>query len=193
MKRAAGSTSDPVETLSECLGYKWPRGGDGSPSNRSPRQRSARGGIAGHRAGRSACIPHSSTEVVSMFLMFLLLMAYYPLRRHDGQVIAVLMAGYGVHRYLNELLHDDPRPKGFESYTSVFLVAAGIAMWVYLRLGQPSFSGTRRKPRRDRNPRLIEAVQGRHDRYRLHALASVSRRSGNRTIFCLAEPREWVK
>lgn len=77
--------------------------------------------------------PTQLYEVISMFLMFLVLTAYYPLRRRDGQVIAVLMVGYGIHRFLNELLRDDPRPKGLESNTSVFLVIAGIALWVYLQ------------------------------------------------------------
>jgi phosphatidylglycerol:prolipoprotein diacylglycerol transferase len=84
--------------------------------------------------------PTQLYEVVSMILMFLLLTAYYPLRRHAGQVIAVLMAGYGVHRYLNELLRDDPRPKGFESYTSIVLVLAGIALWAYLQTRPASVS-----------------------------------------------------
>ncbi len=39
-----------------------------------------------------------------MFLLLLVLLAYYPLRHNPGQVVAVLMACYGVHRYLNELL-----------------------------------------------------------------------------------------
>jgi phosphatidylglycerol:prolipoprotein diacylglycerol transferase len=77
--------------------------------------------------------PTQLYEVISMFLMFLVLTAYYPLRRRDGQVIAVLMVGYGIHRFLNELLRDDPRPKGLESNTSVFLVIAGIVLWVYLQ------------------------------------------------------------
>jgi phosphatidylglycerol:prolipoprotein diacylglycerol transferase len=66
--------------------------------------------------------------------MFLVLTAYYPLRRRQGQVMAVLMVGYGVHRYLNELLRDDPRPQGLERYTSIILVVAGIALWIYLQL-----------------------------------------------------------
>jgi prolipoprotein diacylglyceryltransferase len=77
--------------------------------------------------------------------MFLLLTAYYPLRRHAGQVIAVLMAGYGVHRYLNELLRDDPRPKGFESYTSVVLVVAGITLWVFLQMRRTSIAHSSRQ------------------------------------------------
>jgi phosphatidylglycerol:prolipoprotein diacylglycerol transferase len=71
--------------------------------------------------------------VVSTILLFLLLTAYYPLRRRPGQVLAVLMVGYGIHRYLNELLRDDPRPQGFESYTSIILVVAGIGWWLYLQ------------------------------------------------------------
>jgi prolipoprotein diacylglyceryltransferase len=78
--------------------------------------------------------PTQLYEVVSMGLLFLVLTAYYPLRRRQGQVIALLMVGYGIHRYLNELLRDDPRPVGFERYTSVILVLAGIALWTYLQL-----------------------------------------------------------
>jgi prolipoprotein diacylglyceryltransferase len=78
--------------------------------------------------------PTQLYEVVSMALLFLVLTAYYPLRRHPGQVMALLMIGYGLHRYLNELLRDDPRPQGLESYTSIVVVVAGIAMWTYLQM-----------------------------------------------------------
>ncbi len=67
-----------------------------------------------------------------MFLLFCVLMSYYPLRRHDGQVMAMLMIGYAAHRYVNELLRADERPEGFESWTSVVLFVAGIALWLWL-------------------------------------------------------------
>ena len=76
--------------------------------------------------------PTQVYETVSMILLMMLLLAYYPFRRAPGQVGALLMIGYGVHRYLNEILRDDPRPEGLESYGSVFLVAAGVLMWVCL-------------------------------------------------------------
>ena len=76
--------------------------------------------------------PTQVYETVSMLLLMLVLLAYYPFRRNPGQVGAVLMVGYGVHRYLNEILRDDPRPEGLESYGSVFLVAAGVLMWMWL-------------------------------------------------------------
>jgi phosphatidylglycerol:prolipoprotein diacylglycerol transferase len=76
--------------------------------------------------------PTQLYEVVSMFLLFLLLTAYYPFRRHDGQVMALLMICYAVHRYLNEMLRADERPVGFESWTSVILFVAGVVLWIYL-------------------------------------------------------------
>jgi phosphatidylglycerol---prolipoprotein diacylglyceryl transferase len=76
--------------------------------------------------------PTQLYEVVSMILLFLLLTAYYPFRRHDGQVVAVLMICYAAHRYLNEMLRADERPVGFENWTSVILFVAGVALWLYL-------------------------------------------------------------
>ena len=76
--------------------------------------------------------PTQVYETISMFLLMLLLMAYYPFRHNPGQVGAVLMVGYGVHRYLNEILRGDPRPEGLENYGSMFLVAAGVLMWLWL-------------------------------------------------------------
>jgi prolipoprotein diacylglyceryltransferase len=82
--------------------------------------------------------PTQLYEAISMFLLFLVLTAYYPLHTRDGQVMAVLMVCYGAHRFFNEMLRDDPRPVGFERYTSVLLVAAGLALfaWTWLRPAQ---------------------------------------------------------
>lgn len=125
-------TVPPVEMLTRCLVYNWPRG---ETDLRLTVQ---------HADGKEEELPtivprtlglHPTQlyEVVSMALLFLVLTAYYPLRRRPGQVIAVLMVGYGIHRSLNELLRDDPRPQGLESYTSIFLIVAGMALWVYLQ------------------------------------------------------------
>jgi prolipoprotein diacylglyceryltransferase len=122
----------PVDVLTRCLVYEWPRGetelrltvqhGDGEEVDLPA--------IAPRTLGLH---PTQLYEVVSMSLLFLVLTAYYPLRRHPGQVVAVLMVAYGVHRYLNELLRDDPRPQGFESYTSIVLIVVNLALWVYLQ------------------------------------------------------------
>ena len=76
--------------------------------------------------------PTQLYETVSMALLFLLLSAYYPFRRHDGQVMALMMIGYSMHRYVNELLRADERPVGFEAWTSVILFAGGVLLWLWL-------------------------------------------------------------
>jgi prolipoprotein diacylglyceryltransferase len=75
--------------------------------------------------------PTQAFETVSMALLFLLLTAFFAYRSRDGQVIALLMMCYAVHRTLNELLRDDVRPVGFEKYSSYFLFAAGAALMVW--------------------------------------------------------------
>src|SRR5262249_60391043 len=87
---------------------------------------------------RGGLHPTQLYEVVSMGLMFLLLTAYFPLRRATGQVAAVLMVGYGIHRSLNEILRDDPRPVGFELAGSVVLIAGGLALWVWRQNRPPA-------------------------------------------------------
>jgi prolipoprotein diacylglyceryltransferase len=100
-----------------------PNGGETSPLTFSPRT------IGLH--------PTQLYEVISMFLLLLVLMAYFPFRTRDGQVMVVLMIGYGAHRWLNEQLRSDPRPVGFEAYTSLFLIAAGVVMGLWL-LSRPA-------------------------------------------------------
>jgi phosphatidylglycerol:prolipoprotein diacylglycerol transferase len=131
----AGKAIAPVDMLTRCLVYSWPRG---ETVLRLKVKRASNGEEAELEtiAPRTLGLhPTQLYEVVSMALLFLVLTAYYPLRR-QGQVMAVLMVGYGIHRYLNELLRDDPRPQGLESYTSIVLVVAGIAMWIILQVRQ---------------------------------------------------------
>jgi prolipoprotein diacylglyceryltransferase len=77
--------------------------------------------------------PTQIYEVISMALLMLVLLAYEPFRRNPGQVAAVLLVGYGLHRSLNEILRDDPRPLGFERYGSVVCIVTGVLLWVFLQ------------------------------------------------------------
>jgi prolipoprotein diacylglyceryltransferase len=54
--------------------------------------------------------PTQLYESISMVLLFLLMLAYFPFRRHDGEVMVLFMLGYAVHRFLNESLRDDTSP-----------------------------------------------------------------------------------
>jgi prolipoprotein diacylglyceryltransferase len=76
--------------------------------------------------------PTQLYETVSMFLLFLVLVALDPVRQRQGLMTAVMMMGYAVHRTLNELLRADTRPDVFERLFSYFLFAAGAALAVYV-------------------------------------------------------------
>ena len=90
-----------------------------------------------------------------MVLLFLVLSAYYPFRRHDGQVMALMMVGYSMHRYVNELLRADQRPVGFEAWTSVVLFAAGVLLWLWLARWPAQY---RLQTKEEAAPRMKSAV-----------------------------------
>ena len=48
-------------------------------------------------------------------------------------VMALLMACYAIHRFLNELLRSDKRPGDFEMIASLLLLAAGVGLFVWRR------------------------------------------------------------
>jgi phosphatidylglycerol---prolipoprotein diacylglyceryl transferase len=77
--------------------------------------------------------PTQLYESISMFLVFLMLSAYFAIRRRPGEAMALFMFCYGLQRYLVEMLRDDPRPVGFERYTSIFLMVAGTCLLIWLR------------------------------------------------------------
>ncbi len=84
--------------------------------------------------------PTQLYETISMILLFIVLMSYYPLRRHDGQVFVVLMLGYAIHRYLNEVIRNDTSTVGFDMTLSqngsLFLVIAAVILELWLRYTQ---------------------------------------------------------
>jgi prolipoprotein diacylglyceryltransferase len=77
--------------------------------------------------------PTQLYESISMFLVFLMLSAYFAIRRRPGEAMALFMFCYGLQRYLVEMLRDDPRPVGFEKYTSILLMVAGPLLFIWLR------------------------------------------------------------
>jgi phosphatidylglycerol---prolipoprotein diacylglyceryl transferase len=121
-----GKLMQTPDELSKYLGGDWPRGKTDltikvigkDPITFTPRT------LGLH--------PTQLYETISMFLLFLFLTAIYPLRQREGQIIALLMVCYGIHRFLNEILRNDPRPVGFERYSSVILIGAGLVLALVL-------------------------------------------------------------
>ena len=81
--------------------------------------------------------PTQIYESISMFLIFLLLLAFYPYRRHYGQVFVLLMLCYAVHRFFNETLRNDTDPVWMNltlsQVGSLAVFAGGIGLELFLR------------------------------------------------------------
>jgi phosphatidylglycerol---prolipoprotein diacylglyceryl transferase len=124
----------PREILTKALFLDWPRGQKDLELKVEP-DGLAETKTLDFRPQTLGLYPTQVFETISMTLLFLLLLAFFPFRSRDGQVMALLMMCYAVHRTLNELLRDDQRPVGFESYSSYILFAAGalLMIWVTLR------------------------------------------------------------
>jgi phosphatidylglycerol:prolipoprotein diacylglycerol transferase len=80
--------------------------------------------------------PTQLYESVSMVLLMLVLLAYLPLRRQEGELVALFSLGYAAQRFLDEMLRSDT-PRVWLNLTwgqlgSVALAAAGIGLWVWL-------------------------------------------------------------
>jgi hypothetical protein len=80
--------------------------------------------------------PTQVYETISMLLLFLMLLAYHPLRRRDGEVMALFLVCYPLHRFLNEVLRNDTTPIAFDMTLSmngsVLVFGVGVALWVWL-------------------------------------------------------------
>jgi phosphatidylglycerol---prolipoprotein diacylglyceryl transferase len=93
-------------------------------------------------------LPVHPTQLYSAFdalVILLLLTAFYPLRRRDGEVMGLLMLTYPVTRFLIEYLRND-EPAFFAGFTisqniSIALLLAGFAYWAWLsRLPKDRYS-----------------------------------------------------
>ena len=78
--------------------------------------------------------PTQIYETISMCLLLFFLLSYYPYKRHDGELMVLLMVGYGVHRFLNEMLRLDVDP-GIGDLTmsqiiSLFVLAGAVILAV---------------------------------------------------------------
>jgi hypothetical protein len=85
--------------------------------------------------------PTQLYETVSMVLLILLLLAYYPFRRHDGELFVVLMLGYAIHRFINESLRIEPTYAlglTLSQWGSVIVFATAVGIEIFLWRNVPS-------------------------------------------------------
>jgi phosphatidylglycerol:prolipoprotein diacylglycerol transferase len=85
--------------------------------------------------------PTQIYESISMALLFLLLLAVFPYRRHDGEVMVLFMLAYAIHRFLNEMLRVDTEPVALgmtlSQNISVLVFVGGLVMLAWLWLKTP--------------------------------------------------------
>jgi phosphatidylglycerol---prolipoprotein diacylglyceryl transferase len=89
--------------------------------------------------------PTQIFETISMCLLLFFLLSYFPFRRHDGELMVLFMCGYGVHRYLNEMLRTDTDPVAFGltlSQNISIAVLAAAAVLAYFVWRRPPISAT---------------------------------------------------
>jgi len=83
--------------------------------------------------------PTQIYETISMALLLFFLLSYYPFKRRDGSVMVLFMFGYGIHRFLNEMLRTDTETVAFNMTLSqnisilVLIAAAVLALVVAWR------------------------------------------------------------
>ncbi|MDB5350952.1 MAG: prolipoprotein diacylglyceryl transferase [Planctomycetota bacterium] len=93
-------------------------------------------------AARSLSVhPTQLYSAMDGFLLAALLMAYFPFRRRDGEVMALLMVTLPITRFLIEILRDDDSvflyAMTIAQAISVIVFLAGLAYWAWL-LRQPA-------------------------------------------------------
>lgn len=86
--------------------------------------------------------PAQLYETMSMALLLFFLLSFEPFQTRVGQLTALLMMCYAMHRFLNELLRSDPRPVSLESNVSLFLFLAGALLLAWLQWKGTRISNT---------------------------------------------------
>jgi prolipoprotein diacylglyceryltransferase len=120
------------DALSETV-HDWPRG------HKELQLEVDRGGTKVDLAFTPKTVPFFPTQLyesVSMVLLIGVLLAFHPLRRHDGQGMVMLMLGYGAHRFLNEAIRIEPTyALGLTAsqWISVFILLAACGLELVLR------------------------------------------------------------
>jgi phosphatidylglycerol:prolipoprotein diacylglycerol transferase len=85
-------------------------------------------------------VPIHATQLyaaIDAALMAAVLWFYFPFRRRDGEVFAILLTIHPISRFLIEMIRsDEPKyPLTISQWISIGLLLAGIALWIAIELG----------------------------------------------------------
>ena len=81
--------------------------------------------------------PTQLYSAIDAFLLCAFLIAYYPFRRHDGEVTALTLTLHPVSRFLLEIIRTDEGPVfgtglSISQNISLLVLAGGIGIWIYV-------------------------------------------------------------
>ncbi len=98
--------------------------------------------LTGPPAHAHAIHPTQLYSAIDAFLLCLLLLAYDPFRRRDGELIAILLSAYPITRFLMEMIRtDEPGQFGtaltISQWVSLGILAAVVPLW-YAILRRPA-------------------------------------------------------
>jgi phosphatidylglycerol:prolipoprotein diacylglycerol transferase len=127
-------------------------------------------GLIPPTAARSLPVhPSQLLAALDGLVLLVLLSAYYPRRRRDGEVMALLMVAYPILRFLNEGLRGDEGPVlaglTIAQVISAALLPCGLITWLYLsrlplgRLADAPREAVRARGRFD-SPETARPVRG---------------------------------
>jgi phosphatidylglycerol:prolipoprotein diacylglycerol transferase len=97
----------------------------------------ATGQIAADAARSLPIHPTQLYAAIDGILLCVLLLVYYPIRKRDGEVVALLAVLYPLSRFFVELLRGDEKVffagMTISQTISVILLPAAVALWIWLR------------------------------------------------------------
>ena len=76
--------------------------------------------------------PTQVYSAINALLLCLFLLAYYPYRRRDGEVFALMLTLYPIARFLLEIIRVDESGLSHAQMTSIGFIVGVTAMWFYI-------------------------------------------------------------
>ncbi len=115
------------------------------PKDSPPYKEQAEAGLLGSPpivAERSLPVhPAQLYSSIGAFLITFVLLAWYPFRRHNGEIVALMMTIYSITRFLEEIIRIDETSVfgtglSISQNVSLLVLAGSVALWIYI-LRQP--------------------------------------------------------
>ena len=134
---ADGREISTADTLKWHLREGWPRGQNEIHLVVERGEQKQRDDLPAFRPTTLGLYPTQLYESISGALILVLLLAYYPFRRHEGELFALFLMLYPVHRFLDEMLRADNEKVAFgltlSQNGSILMFAIGLIFFLWLR------------------------------------------------------------